>query len=217
MTFKELLENEKKKDYFVQLAKFVDYEYQHYTVYPPKPMLFRSLGLTSYDHVRVVILGQDPYHEPQQANGLAFSVHQGVEIPPSLKNIYQECHDDVGIDIPNHGDLTAWAKQGVLLLNNVLSVRAHQANSHAGRGWETFTLEVIKEVNKKESPVVFILWGKNAQAKEQYIDQSKHLVLKSAHPSPLSAYRGFFGSRPFSKANAFLIQHGQEPIDWTIK
>jgi len=217
MNFKDFVETEKQKEYYVQLKEKVEEEYATRTIYPPKREIFRCLNLTSYDHVKVVILGQDPYHEPGQANGLAFSVRPGVQIPPSLVNIFKECHDDLGTRIPNNGDLTSWAKQGVLLLNNVLTVREHQANSHRYYGWETFTLNVVKLLNEREKPMVFILWGKNAIEKEKYIDTSRHLVLKSVHPSPLSAYRGFFGSRPFSKANEFLRRTGQTPINWQIE
>lgn len=217
MDFKSFVEQQKKEPYYQTLKEKIEAEYATKTIYPPHREIFRCLNLTPYDQVKVVILGQDPYHEQGQANGLAFSVRPGVKIPPSLINIFQECHDDVGTRIPNNGDLTAWAKQGVLLLNNVLTVQAHQANSHRLLGWETFTLNVIRLLNERERPMVFILWGRNAIEKEQYIDQTKHLVLKSVHPSPLSAYRGFFGSKPFSKANQFLIQTGQTPIDWQIQ
>ncbi len=217
MDFKSFVENEKTKPYYHELKQKIEAEYDQYTIYPPRQLIFRCLNLTPYEDVKVVILGQDPYHEQGQANGLAFSVASGVDIPPSLANIYQECHDDVGIEIPRHGDLTAWARQGVLLLNNVLTVRAHQANSHRHYGWEHFTLHTILFLNARERPMVFILWGRNAMEKAQYIDQSRHLVLTSAHPSPLSAHRGFFGSRPFSKANAFLTAHGQTPVDWQIR
>ncbi len=217
MDFKTFVEEQKKQEYYMTLKEKIDNEYASNTIFPPKKEIFRCLNLTSYDDVKVVILGQDPYHEKGQANGLAFSVRPGVQVPPSLVNIFKECHDDVGIRIPNNGDLTAWAKQGVLLLNNVLTVREHQANSHRFYGWEIFTLNVVKLLNAREKPMVFILWGKNAIEKEKYIDTSKHLVLKSVHPSPLSAYRGFFGSKPFSKTNAFLVKTGQMPIDWQIQ
>ena len=216
MTFREIVELEKQKEYYQKLKERVDEEYQNFTIYPPKNEIFNSLNATSFDNVKVVILGQDPYHEPNQANGLAFSVKKGVRIPPSLVNIYKEAHTDVGINIPNHGDLSSWAKQGVLLLNNVLTVRAHKANSHKGFGWEQFTLNVVKYLNQREKPLVFILWGKNAQEKEQFIDTSKHLIIKSVHPSPLSANGGFFGSKPFSKANEFLKRHDIKAIDWQI-
>lgn len=217
MNFRTIVENEKQKDYYQELKRRVDEEYATKTIYPPKREIFRCMNLTSYDNVKVVILGQDPYHETGQANGLAFSVRPNVKIPPSLVNIFQECHDDVGTKIPNNGDLTPWARQGVLLLNNVLTVREHQANSHRFYGWETFTLNVIKALNEREKPMVFILWGKNAIEKAQYLDAKRHLVITSPHPSPLSAYRGFFGSHPFSKANQFLIKHGQTPINWQIE
>lgn len=216
MKFKDIVQKEFEQPYYKELHNFVEQEYQTKTIFPPKPAIFRALNLSEYDDVKVVILGQDPYHELHQANGLAFSVQKGVKIPPSLVNIYQELHDDLGCSIPSHGDLTEWAKQGVLLLNNVLTVPQGRANGHAGRGWETFTLNIVKALNQREKPLVFILWGRNAMDKQKYIDTSKHFVLTSAHPSPLSAYRGFFGSKPFSKTNAFLQQHGMEPIDWQI-
>lgn len=214
--FKAIVEKEFQKDYYQKLHQYIENEYQTKTIYPPKQQIFRALNLCDYDDVKVVILGQDPYHEPHQANGLAFSVTKDVKIPPSLINIYKELHDDLNIDLPHHGDLTSWAQQGVLLLNNVLTVERGKANSHRGLGWEVFTLNIVRYLNLREKPLVFILWGKNAIEKKKYID-SRHLVLTSAHPSPLSAYRGFFGSRPFSKANAFLVQNGIEPIDWSIK
>ena len=173
-------------------------------------------AIYDYEDIKVVIIGQDPYHELHQANGLAFSVNKGVRIPPSLVNIYKEAHNDVGIDIPNHGDLTAWAKQGVLLLNTVLTVEKGCANSHKGKGWEIFTDHIIEEMNKREKPVVFILWGRQAENKASMIDTNKHCVITSAHPSPLSAHRGFFGSKPFSRTNEFLVSQGIEPIDWRI-
>lgn len=213
--FKEMMDREFEKDYFCKLRDIVDKEYDSKTIFPPKDMIFRALDLCDYDDVKVVILGQDPYHEVNQANGLAFSVTKEVKIPPSLVNIYKELKDDLGIEIANHGDLTKWAKQGVLLLNNVLTVEEGKANSHKGLGWETFTLNVIRYLNEREKPLVFILWGKNAIEKKRYIDDH-HLVLTSVHPSPLSAYRGFFGSKPFSKANEFLIANEIEPIDWSI-
>lgn len=213
--FKEMMDREFEKDYFCKLRDIVDKEYDSKTIFPPKDMIFRALDLCDYDDVKVVILGQDPYHEVNQANGLAFSVTKEVKIPPSLVNIYKELKDDLGIEIANHGDLTKWAKQGVLLLNNVLTVEEGKANSHKGLGWETFTLNVIRYLNEREKPLVFILWGKNAIEKKKYIDDH-HLVLTSVHPSPLSAYRGFFGSKPFSKANEFLIANEIEPIDWSI-
>lgn len=216
MKFKEIVQKEFEQDYYKQLHTFVENEYQTRTIYPPKKEIFRAINLSEYEDIKVVILGQDPYHQPGQANGLAFSVKKGVRVPPSLVNIYKELHDDLGCPIPSHGDLTAWAMQGVLLLNNVLTVPESTANGHAGKGWETFTLNIVKALNQREKPMVFILWGKNAMDKKKYIDTSKHLVLTSVHPSPLSVYRGFFGSKPFSKTNEFLKQQGMEPIDWTI-
>ena len=217
MKFKEIVQKEFEQDYYKQLHTFVENEYQTRIIYPPKKEIFRALNLSEYEDIKVVILGQDPYHQPGQANGLAFSVKKGVRVPPSLVNIYKELHDDLGCPIPSHGDLTAWATQGVLLLNNVLTVPESSANGHAGKGWETFTLNIVKALNQREKPMVFILWGKNAMDKKKYIDTSKHLVLTSVHPSPLSVYRGFFGSKPFSKTNEFLKQQGMEPIDWTVR
>lgn len=211
--FKEIAENEFQQDYYKKLHHFIEQEYAQKTIFPPKQEIFRALNLCDYDDVKVVILGQDPYHELHQANGLAFSVRKNVKIPPSLVNIYKELNEDLGVPIPSHGDLTSWAKQGVLLLNNVLTVEQGRANSHQGKGWETFTLNIVKELSKRQKPMVFILWGRNAMEKQKYI-ASHHLVLTSAHPSPLSCHRGFFGSRPFSKANKFLQEHGMEMIDW---
>ena len=214
--FKAIVEKEFEKDYYQQLHSYIEHEYQTKTIYPPQEQIFRALNLCDYDDVKVVILGQDPYHEPRQANGLAFSVTKDVPIPPSLQNIYKELYDDLGIIPPHQGDLTSWAKQGVLLLNNVLTVERGKANSHRGLGWETFTLNIVRYLNLREKPLVFILWGKNAIEKKKYID-SRHLILTSPHPSPLSAYRGFFGSKPFSKTNQFLMKNGIEPIDWSIQ
>lgn len=216
MKFKEIAAREFQQDYYQQLHRFVENEYLHKTIFPPKQNIFRALNLCDYEDVKVVILGQDPYHELHQANGLAFSVYPGVKVPPSLVNIYKELNSDLKTTIPNHGDLTKWAKQGVLLLNNVLTVEEGKANSHAGKGWEIFTLNIVKALNQRQKPLVFILWGNNARAKKQYIDTSRHLVLESAHPSPLSAHRGFFGSRPFSQANEFLKANGIAEIDWQI-
>ncbi|MDD8048879.1 MAG: uracil-DNA glycosylase [Thomasclavelia sp.] len=215
-TFNEIVKTEKSKDYYNSLHSFVENEYNSKVIYPPKNEIFRALNLCSFEDVKVVILGQDPYHEKGQANGLAFSVTKNTKIPPSLVNIYKELHDDLGIKIPNNGDLTPWAKQGVLLLNNVLTVEEGKANSHKGKGWEEFTLNIVKALNEREKPLVFILWGANAIAKKQYIS-SRHLVLTSVHPSPLSAYRGFFGSKPFSKTNEFLKKNGIKEIDWSIQ
>lgn len=213
----ELLKDEFQKDYYLRLREFLKSEYQHYTIYPDMYDIYNALHYTPFHQVKVVILGQDPYHGPNQAHGLSFSVKPEVDIPPSLKNIYKELHADIGCLIPNHGYLVKWAEQGVLLLNNVLTVRRGQAHSHRGMGWEQFTDQVITTLNQKETPVVYILWGAAAQKKQALIDLSKHYVLKSPHPSPLSAHRGFFGSKPFSKTNQILEQNGQEAIDWQIE
>lgn len=211
-----ILIDEFNKDYYQKLRSFLDLEYKNNTIYPLPKDIYNALRLTSYKDTKVVILGQDPYHEEGQAHGLAFSVNKGIDIPPSLINIYKELHDDLGCNIPSHGYLVKWAKQGVLLLNAVLTVRAHQANSHKAKGWEELTGTIIKTLNNKEEPVVFILWGANARSKKQYITNPKHLVLESVHPSPLSAYNGFFGSKPFSKTNEFLVKNNLTPIDWQI-
>ena len=200
-----------------RLRSFLDKEYSTKTIYPLPQYIYAALRLTSYSDTKVVILGQDPYHEPNQAHGLSFSVNKGVEIPPSLVNIYRELHDDLGCKIPDHGYLIDWAKQGVLLLNAVLTVQAHRANSHKGKGWENITDTIIKKLNEKNDPVVYILWGANARSKKQFISTPNHLVIESVHPSPLSAYNGFFGSRPFSRTNEFLIRKGSKPIDWQIR
>ena len=213
----DILANEFNSEYYSKLRKFLDYEYQNYTIYPLPQYIYTALRLTTYKDTKVLILGQDPYHEINQAHGLAFSVNKNVDIPPSLVNIYKELHDDIGCKIPNHGYLVDWAKQGVLLLNTVLTVRAHQANSHKNQGWERLTDAIIVELNKKETPMVFILWGANARSKKSLITNKKHLILESVHPSPLSAYNGFFGSKPFSKTNKFLIENNETPIDWSIK
>lgn len=203
------------KDY-QNLRHFLDKEYASKTIYPLPQNIYAALRLTSYKDCKVVILGQDPYHEINQAHGLSFSVNKGVEIPPSLQNIYKELHYDLGCSIPNHGYLVKWAKQGVLLLNSVLTVEAHKANSHKGKGWELITDTIIKRLNEKKDSVVYILWGANARSKKQFITNPEHLVIESVHPSPLSAYNGFFGSKPFSKTNNFLKAKGYEPIDWQI-
>jgi uracil-DNA glycosylase len=198
------------------LNEFVAAEYAEQTVFPPLPNLFAALRLCPPEAARVLILGQDPYHGPRQAHGLCFSVRQGVAIPPSLANIHKELYDDLGIPPPDHGNLEAWAVQGVLLLNTTLTVRAGNAASHQGRGWETFTDEVIRTVSAKDHPVVFILWGSHARRKRALIDTARHTVIESAHPSPLSAHNGFFGSRPFSRTNAALAAAGLDPIDWRL-
>lgn len=211
-----VLKAELDKPYWHELQAFVRAERERTTVYPPPDEVFAALHLTPYASTRVLILGQDPYHGPRQAHGLCFSVRPGVPIPPSLINIYKELRDDLGIEPPNHGNLEAWARQGVLLLNTTLTVRAGQAASHQGKGWETFTDEVITAVNGKDHPVVFILWGSHARKKKALIDTSRHTIIESAHPSPLSASNGFFGSKPFSRTNAALIAAGLEPIDWRL-
>lgn len=212
----ELLKDEFQSDYYLKLRNFLAYEYKHYTVYPNMYDIFNALKTTSYSDVKVVILGQDPYHGPNQAHGMCFSVKKGVEAPPSLKNIFKELQDDCGCSIPPHGELIEWAKQGVLLLNTVLTVRAGQANSHANKGWEILTDQIIRLLNEKQTPIVFLLWGRNAQNKISLITNPNHLILKCAHPSPLSAYNGFFGCHHFSKTNAFLKEHGMKEIDWQI-
>ena len=203
--------------YYQNLRKKLITEYRNYTVYPDMYDIFNALKSVAYKDVKVVILGQDPYHGPGQAHGYAFSVQKGIKTPPSLQNIYKEMHDDIGTYIPNNGYLIKWTNQGVLLLNTSLTVRAHQANSHQKIGWEILTDNIIKKLNEREKPVVFILWGRNAQSKERFITNPNHYIVKSTHPSPLSAHRGFFGSRPFSKTNDFLKASGQETIDWQIE
>ncbi|MBQ9387649.1 MAG: uracil-DNA glycosylase [Lachnospiraceae bacterium] len=212
----EALRPEYSKPYYKTLYDKVVYEYSHYSVFPPADAINRAFELTPLSHVKAVIIGQDPYHGNGQAMGLCFSVNKGIEIPPSLQNIYKELHDDIGFEIPSHGDLTGWAQQGVLMLNSVLTVRAHQPLSHAGIGWEEFTDAAIREVNRIDRPVVFLLWGAPAGKKTSMLDNPRHLVLRAPHPSPLSAYRGFFGCRHFSKTNEFLRANGVEPIDWQI-
>ena len=211
-----ILREELAQPYWAELQAFVAEERAHHQVFPPADEVFAALHQTPYASVKVVILGQDPYHGPGQAHGLCFSVRRGVPVPPSLRNIYTELHDDLGITPPRHGNLDAWTRQGVLLLNTSLTVRAHQAASHHGRGWERFTDQVIRAVDAKPERVVFILWGAAARKKRALVDTSRHVVLESAHPSPLSAHNGFFGSRPFSRANAALTEAGLEPIDWAL-
>ncbi|MGG1291013.1 uracil-DNA glycosylase [Bacillus smithii] len=211
-----LLEEEFEKEYYLRLREFLKKEYQTRIVYPDMYDIFNALHFTPYKNVKVVLLGQDPYHGPNQAHGLSFSVKPNVPIPPSLKNIFQELHDDLGCYIPDNGCLIPWARQGVLLLNTVLTVRQGEAHSHRGIGWEQFTDRVISLINNREKPAVFILWGRPAQSKLPLIDQTKHFIIRSPHPSPLSANRGFFGSRPFSKANRFLREIGETEIDWQI-
>ncbi len=215
--WQNLLEEEFEKDYYIKLRKILIEEYRNYTVYPDMYSIFNALHYTAYKDVKVVILGQDPYHGENQAHGLSFSVKKGVPIPPSLMNIYKELKSDLGYEIPNHGNLEKWAREGVLLLNTVLTVRKGQPNSHKGLGWEIFTDRVIQIINDKQTPVVFLLWGNNAISKQSLITNKNHLIIKSPHPSPFSAARGFFGSRPFSKTNDFLMKNGLEPIDWEIE
>ena len=212
----EILNPEFEKQYYKDLQKFLVDEYSHYTIYPEPDNVFNALNLVPYDKVRVVIIGQDPYHAPKQAHGLSFSVQKGVDIPPSLQNIYKEIHNDLGYPIPKSGDLTQWAKQGVLLLNSVLTVRAGNANSHRGKGWEQFTSAIIDKLNQRNEPIIFILWGNNAKEFAKNIDTTKHFILTAPHPSPLSAYSGFFGCKHFSKCNEFLKSINQQPIDWHI-
>jgi uracil-DNA glycosylase len=215
-TWRPILISETEKPYWKPLQQFVKDERRKYQVFPPDKEVFAALHLTPYEKVSVLILGQDPYHEVGQAHGLCFSVQPDVAIPPSLQNIYKELHDDLGCTIPNNGYLTPWAEQGVLLLNAVLTVRAHQANSHQGKGWETFTDAIIRAVNDKPDRVVFVLWGAYARKKKPLVDITRHVIIESAHPSPLSAANGFFGSRPFSKINAALREAGKPEIDWQI-
>ena len=205
-----------KKPYYRDLYYFVREEYQNHVVYPPADLIFQALHLTPLHEVKVVILGQDPYHNEHQAMGLSFSVEDGVDMPPSLVNIFRELHDDMGCTMPKSGNLTPWAKQGVLLLNTVLTVRAHQAFSHQGHGWEQFTDAILRAVNAQDRPIVFMLWGTPARQKASMLNNPKHLVLRAPHPSPLSAYRGFFGCRHFSQCNAFLEKNGVSPINWQL-
>ena len=213
----DILKEERKKDYYINLRKKLIYEYKNYTVYPNMYDIFNALKKVSYKDVKVVILGQDPYHGQGQAHGFSFSVKKGIKTPPSLQNIYKELHNDLGLYIPNNGNLIKWADQGVLLLNSTLTVRAHQANSHKDLGWSILTDNIIKILNARSKPIVFILWGKFAQSKEELITNDRHLIIKSAHPSPFAAHRGFFGSRPFSKTNEFLQKNNFKPIDWQIE
>ena len=212
----EPLQTEFRKPYYKDLYDFVKKEYSSTVIYPPSDEIFNAFHFTPLSKVKVLLLGQDPYHNVNQAHGLSFSVKPGQDIPPSLQNIYKELNDDLGCYIPNNGFLKKWAEQGVLLLNTVLTVRAHQANSHKGRGWEQFTDAVINAVNAQDRPIVYFLWGAPAQKKKAMLNNPKHLILEAPHPSPLSAYRGFFGCKHFSRCNEFLVANGVEPIDWQI-
>ena len=211
-----LLAPEFEKTYYQQLQLLLKEEYRTHVVYPKQEDVFNALRYTSYQDTKVLILGQDPYHGPNQAHGLSFSVQPGVRTPPSLQNMYKELQDDLGYPIPNNGYLVKWAEQGVLLLNTVLTVRQGEANSHKGKGWETFTDRIIELLNEREKPVIFVLWGRPAQAKKKLITNPNHHIIESVHPSPLSARRGFFGSKPFSKINHFLASNGEQEIDWQI-
>ena len=213
-TWNEILAEEMQKDYYQELQAFVQKRREEVRVFPEEKNVFRALKLTPFESVKVVILGQDPYHGFGQAHGLSFSVQKGIPLPPSLRNIYKELQEDLGGELPTEGDLSHWAKQGILLLNTVLTVEEGNANSHKGMGWERLTNRLIESLNELKHPVIFILWGKPAQDKEKLITNPSHVILKAPHPSPLSAYRGFFGSKPFSKVNEILIQQGQTPICW---
>lgn len=210
------LASEFEKNYFKQLLSFIKTDRDNYNVFPPKHLIFAALNNTALENLKVVILGQDPYHNIGQANGLSFSVPSGIKLPPSLKNIFKELQNDLGVQMPRSGDLSSWAKQGVLLLNTTLTVRAHQAGSHQKKGWETFTDRIIQLVSKEKENIVFILWGNYAQQKIKLIDENKHLIIKSVHPSPFSARNGFFGSKPFSKCNDYLTSVGKSAINWKL-
>lgn len=215
--WQSVLSEEFTKPYYLTLRHFLIQEYKNQQIFPPMHDIFNALHYTPLGSVKVLLLGQDPYHDVNQAHGLSFSVLPGQKIPPSLQNIFKELQDDLGCTIPNHGYLKKWADQGVLLLNTVLTVRAHQPYSHQGKGWENFTDAVIKAINDQDRPLVIFLWGKPAQTKKKLLTNPAHLILEAPHPSPLSAYRGFLGSKPFSKANRYLMDHGIEPIDWTLE
>lgn len=213
----KILEEEYYKEYFINIVKYINKAYKERPIFPPKNYILRALSLTDYDDVKVVILGQDPYHGIGEANGLAFSVNDGIKLPPSLKNIYKELNSDLGLDIPSTGDLTCWAKEGVLLLNSVLTVEKDKPASHKNLGWEKFTDAIIRKVNEKNNPVVFILWGNFAKSKKSLITNPKHLVIESSHPSPFSCNYGFFGSRPFSRTNEFLKKNNIKEINFKVK
>ncbi|WP_421382202.1 uracil-DNA glycosylase [Bacillus salacetis] len=213
----DVLGEEMEKPYYVELQEFLEQEYSSEKIFPEKQNIFNALNSTAFNDVKVVLLGQDPYHGEGQAHGLSFSVGRDVKVPPSLRNIYKELHDDIGCDIPDHGNLSKWTEQGVLLLNTVLTVREGKAHSHKGKGWETFTDKVIEKLSNREKPLVFMLWGRPAQEKLKLIDNEKHFVIQSPHPSPFSARKGFFGSKPFSRTNQWLRKNGEEEIDWCIE
>ncbi|MEI4768968.1 uracil-DNA glycosylase [Psychrobacillus sp. FJAT-51614] len=215
-TWKEIFEEERNKPYIVKLKDFLDKQYTAHTIYPAHADIGSAFRATPFNEVKVVILGQDPYHGPGQAHGMSFSVKPGVKIPPSLRNMFKELSDDIGCPFPTSGYLKKWARQGVLLLNTVLTVRAGDANSHKGQGWEVFTDTIITKLSDREKPIIFVLWGKPAQLKKKLIDTSKHVILEAPHPSPLSAHRGFFGSKPYSKINAQLVAWGEQPIDFCL-
>lgn len=215
MHWEDFLKNEFKKEYFIELSHFLKEVYSSRVIYPKREDVFNAFAYTKYEDMKVVLLGQDPYHQPQQAHGLCFSVNPECPLPPSLRNIYKEMCDDLGCPMPKNGYLVHWAKQGVLMLNSILTVEEGKPLSHQGKGWEIFCDHVLEVCNQSEQPLVFILWGKQAQMKERFVTNSHHLVIKSAHPSPLSAYNGFFGSKPFSRTNDFLIKNGRKPIDWS--
>lgn len=215
--WKRIIDEERVKPYFIDLKRFLLDEYEKYKIYPKKSDIFKAFELTDFSNVKVVILGQDPYHQPSQAHGLCFSVNKGIKVPPSLVNIYKEINSDLGCKIPGHGNLTKWAKQGVLLLNTIMSVRESSPMSHSNKGWEIFTDKIIKELNDDDSPKVFLLWGSPSRKKKTLITNPKHLILECAHPSPLSAYNGFFGCKHFSKTNEFLKKNNREVIDWQIE
>jgi uracil-DNA glycosylase len=213
----QILEEELQKDYYLKLREWLKGEYQSSDTHPSMHDIFNAFHFTAYQDVKVVLLGQDPYHGPNQAEGLSFSVKKGIKVPPSLRNMYKELQDDIGCSIPNHGSLVKWAEQGVLLLNTVLTVEEGKAHSHRGKGWEEFTDRVIRLLNEREMPMVFLLWGKPAQSKRALIDESKHKIITAPHPSPLSAHRGFFGSKPYSRTNQFLMEQGMDEIDWCVE
>jgi len=216
MNWEMIIKAEFEKDYFKTLSIFLKEAYEKTTVYPPKGQIFNAFSYSDYEDLKVILIGQDPYHQPHQAHGLCFSVNQGIDFPPSLQNIFKELNEDMGCDFPQSGSLVPWAKQGVLLLNTLLTVEANKPLSHQNKGWETFTDQILSQCNHHPKPCVFLLWGKNAQSKAHLITDSKHLILMAPHPSPLSVYRGFYGSKPFSQTNAFLKKNGRKEIEWCL-